>query len=154
MKRPSCTPRTILILGVFTLVVGVSLVGAWFLLGASRTPQSTPADDIAFIARKAGLSFPMKASLRHFDEGHDSIDASFVAAIEMPANTGEQVVASIRQMPDESMSVGRSKPLPAWWCPNPAEKDIERQFLRNGGYLHIVVSHGQGKVIIYVEWSS
>ena len=139
-------------------VAGVYLVLRGWNLGDYTLDASTfDASHLAMVASKAGITFPAGTRGQNLSWDHSSsIDPSFRAKLEIPANAAKGFAAQLSKLPSETISLSDSstKKKPAWW--QPASATIVTENVRDfeACYVRMVLCHEQDKWILYVEWFS
>lgn len=138
--------RVLLAVGVIVLLL--STVVAWDI-ASILNPKSPGVDDIGALV---GLTFPPQSQILHLEENPWGHTAGFVAAVEMPPNSADGLLASVQAMRNEDVHVHRSKPMPAWWAAVPEPPVIQRQATPNATYVHVIICRGPKRDLAFIEY--
>ncbi len=110
----------------------------------AKTLQMIQADTgIALPAGARGLNF-------HYEP---PIDPAYVARIEIPASSKDDVIRMLSAIELNEVHVSESLGTKVrWWIPRDVKRLVDRQAFVRSNYLHVVLTEEGGALILYIEW--
>jgi hypothetical protein len=115
--------------------------------------KSFKAETLKMVEQRTGIPLPAGSrGLNIFYKGAP-MDPYFVAKVEIPQTSHEELFKHIEQVPNQEISVSGSvtAKLP-WWMPSKETIQVERRFKLDGNYVHAVLCEENGRWILYLEW--
>ena len=151
--------RTILILSLALMLTGCD-PGA----GSVRLEDSTSdhkldettfdAKALALVQKDTGIQLPDGSrGLNMFYQG-STLDHSFVAKIQIPDSSGDELAGRIEKIRHENGTIGGSlTEKVSWWTPSTGTIRARRQFNPGGDYVRAILSQEEDRLVLYVEWA-
>jgi len=121
----------------------------------SLDKKAFTAEKLKMVEQRTGVTFPAGSQgLNMFYKG-EPMDPYFVAKIQIPQASHEQLLKRIEQIRNEEIHVSGSVTtnLP-WWTPSKEATRMERQFKLNGDYVHLVLCEENDRWVLYLEWAT
>ena len=150
--------RTVLILSVALVFAGCGRNPGTPQLDKSTSDHhldetTFDAAALALVQRDTGIRLPAGSrGLNMFYQG-STLDPSFVAKIQIPAASGDELAKQIEQIQSQTGTVSGSltERVP-WWNPTNGTIRVQRQSNPGGNYLRAILSHEADRLILYLEW--
>jgi hypothetical protein len=156
------------------LIVLVSVVGllaiAWILMGSvgifmifhgsgnySLDKSSFTRAKLIMVEQRVGLMLPAGSQgLNMFYKG-EPMDPYFLAKVEIPQGSQDELLTRINQLPNEDIHVSGSPTTEFdWWKLSATATKAERQFTKRptGDYIHVALCNEDSHWIVYLEWAT
>jgi hypothetical protein len=134
------------------LVLALSVVGCggnYTLDQKSFTPEK-----LKMVEQSTGVALPAGSKGLNMVYKGEPVDPYFVANIEIPENSHDELRGRIGQIRNEEIHVSGSPTTRfSWWKVSKETTRIERQFhAKPDYYVHLVLCEESGRWILYVEW--
>ena len=150
--------RSILIFSLALVLAGCGRKASDFPLDQSISDrildESTfDAATLAMVQQDTGIALPDGSrGLYMFYQG-STLDPSFVAKIQIPSATGDDLARRLEQLPNQDGMVnGSLTEKVTWWNPSGGIVRVQRQYNPNGNYLRAILTQENDLLALYLEW--
>jgi hypothetical protein len=139
---------------IVSLAFALTGCGNWHEGNRRLDEKTFDSAALAMVQKETGIDLPDGSrGLRMFYDGTSSIDPSFVAKIQIPEASGDELAKRIEQIRNHDGTVSSSlADKVTWWTPSNGVIRVQRQFNPRGDYIRAILSQETNQLVLYVEW--
>jgi len=134
--------------------IALVLAGCDYKVGDYQLDESTFDDAaIAMVQKETGIQLPDGSrGLKMLYQG-SAIDPSFLAKIQIPESSKEEIVNHIGEIEHQDGTVnGSLTEKVRWWSPSSGTIITQRQSTPEGNYIRAILCQEGDQLVLYLEW--